>query len=87
MNIDQASKYKILKNIKDKIDEIIEKILGVNDYTYPNINDEYDEIRGITVWQRIEHFSLLLSFFLNFIFIFLFIYLNYNDMTLLCIII
>ena len=49
MNIDQASKDKILKNIKDKTDEIIEKIPGVNDYTYPNINDEYDEIRGITV--------------------------------------
>ena len=49
MNIDQASKDKILKNIKDKIDEIIEKILGVNDYTYPDINDEYDEIRDITV--------------------------------------
>ena len=49
MNIDQASKDKILKNIKDKTDEIIEKIPGVNDYTYPNINDEYDEIRGIIV--------------------------------------
>ena len=49
MNIDQASKDKILKNLKDKTDKIIEKILGVNDYTYPNINDEYDEIRGITV--------------------------------------
>ena len=49
MNIDQASKDKILKNIKDKTDEIIEKILGVNDYTYPNINDEYDKIRGINV--------------------------------------
>ena len=49
MNIDQASKDKILKNIKDKTDEIIEKIPGVNDYTYPNINDEYDEIRVITI--------------------------------------
>ena len=49
MNIDQASKDKILKNIKDKTDEIIEKIPGVNYYTYPNINTEYDEIRGITV--------------------------------------
>ena len=52
-------------------------------------NDEFADLQEIhDDWQRIfEHFLLLSSFFLNFFFIFLFIYLNYNDMTLLCIII
>ena len=87
MNIDQTSKDNIIKKIKDKANDIIGKMLAENDDNNPNTQPEYTYLTGISEWQWIEYFLLLISFLLNFIFIFLFIYLNYNDMTLQCIII